>query len=232
MSPWGINIYIRAWNAYLAWLKEEGHILAPITLKQLKAPLKPVIVLSEADIKLVAAFKPKGFHQLRTWTILCTLLDTGCRINEVLTLTNDNIDFENLLMTVMGKGNKIRKVPFSIEGRKVMFRYRQFANKKGSNGCYFFRVHSGNAIQYRNIYRDIIKLCNSIGITKRVHIHLTRHSFACHWVRAGGSPAALSRILGHCNLTVTNTYLRGLGIEDFHKEHLQFSPLGKAGSLR
>ena len=52
-----------------------------------------------------------------------TVLDTGCRIEELLTARISDFDFDNLLLTVVGKGRKQRKVPFSTELRKVLFQF-------------------------------------------------------------------------------------------------------------
>jgi len=173
----------------------------------------------------VTSLRPTAFTQLRTWTLLQTLLDTGCRINELLTLTKENVDFDNLLLTVHGKGNKTRKVPFSPDCRKVLFRYKVAAEKKKLVGNLFFCVRNGKGIRYRNIYRDIIGLCQAVGITKRIHCHLTRHTFACHFMKNGGSIYSLSRILGHSSVSTTQIYIRGLGVEDFQQEQARLSPL-------
>src|SRR3546814_8085186 len=69
----------------------------------------------------------------------------------------------------------------------------------------------------RNMLRDIVKLCRVVGISKRVHIHLTRHTFACHFMRNGGSIYTLSRLLGHSSISTTQTYVRGLGVGDFQE---------------
>ena len=54
---------------------------------------------------------------------MLTLLDTGCRIDEVLSLRVEDCDMDNLLLTVNGKGRKQRRVPFSFELRRVLSRY-------------------------------------------------------------------------------------------------------------
>jgi integrase/recombinase XerD len=226
MSPCGINIYIRAMNSFSAWLKEEhGH--EQIVLKQLKAPIKAVTVFSDQDIKSLLAFKPRTSSEWRVYALMHTLLDTGCRINEVIELTVANLDMDNLLLTVNGKGNKERRVPFSTELRKILFRYGQFKDKQGLTHKYVFASREGTKLMYRNIYRDLIKFCLKLGITKRVHPHLTRHTFACHFMKNGGSIYTLSRILGHSSVSTTQLYIRGLGVEDFQQEHARLSPLAK-----
>jgi integrase/recombinase XerD len=226
MSPCGVNIYIRAMNSFSAWLKEEGHA-EQIVLKQLKAPIKAVTVFSDQDIHLLLAFKPRTFTDTRLWTLTQLLLDTGCRINELLSIENQAIDLDNLILTVNGKGDKQRKVPFSIEARKVLWRYCEARRRRGIPGTLLFSSHSGSKLMYRNIYRDIIKLCLRVGITKRVHPHLTRHTFACHFMKNGGSIYSLSRILGHSSVSTTQLYIRGLGVEDFKEEHARLSPLSR-----
>jgi integrase/recombinase XerD len=225
MSPAGINIYIRAINAFSAWLKEEGHAGEQIILKQLKAPQKAVYVFSEADIRSLIGFKPRTRAEWRIHVLTQTLLDTGCRINEVVGLAAAKVDMDNLLLSVDGKGNKERRIPFSGELRKVLFRYGQLKEKWGVQSSFVFCSRDGNRLMYRNVYRDLINLCRRLGITKRVHPHLTRHTFACHFMRNGGSIYTLSRILGHSSVSTTQIYVRGLGVEDFREEHARLSPL-------
>jgi integrase/recombinase XerD len=227
MSAAGINIYIRAMNSFSAWLKEEGHCPEQVVLKQLKAPQKPVTVFSESDIKLIVAFRPATFNDLRLCALVQCLLDTGCRINEVLGLLQEAVDLENLLITVDGKGNKKRKVPISPEFRKTLWKYVEKKSRRGVPGSYVLCSHSGSKLMHRNVYRDIIKLCLKVGINKRVHPHRTPHTFACHFMKNGGSIYSLSRILGHTSVSTTQLYIRGLGIEDFREEHARLSPLAR-----
>jgi integrase/recombinase XerD len=184
------------------------------------------MVFSDADIKALLTWRPTTLTQWRLAAVVQTLLDTGCRINEVLTLRAADVDFENLLMLVDGKGSKQRKVPFSIELRKTLWRYKQLRERQvGPLTGYMFCCRHGQRIAYRNMYRDIINLCTEVGITKRVHCHLARHTFACHFMKNGGSIYTLSRILGHSSVTTTQTYIRGLGVEDFKEEHARLTPL-------
>lgn len=226
MSPGGCNVYIRGMNSFCSWLKAEGHIEKEIKLKQLATSPQPVIVFSDSDIRAITSYKPKQFPEFRTWTLLQFLLDTGCRINELLGVQYEAVDFDNLLVTVNGKGGKYRKVPFSMEMRKCLWRYVE-TRKKRCGGTFVFCARHGVQLRYRNIYRDIIGLCRKVGITKHVHPHLTRHTFACHFMKHGGSIYSLSRILGHSSINTTQTYIRGLRVEDFQEEHARLSPLAR-----
>jgi site-specific recombinase XerD len=118
LSAGGGNVYIRGMNSFLSWLKEEAHIALPLRLKLLKLASRPLRGFSDAEIRTLLAFRPKSFFELRTWTLAQTLLDTGIRIEEALTLRTLQVNLEALTMTVVGKGDKTRTVPFSLELRK------------------------------------------------------------------------------------------------------------------
>ena len=71
------------------------------------------------------------------------MLDTGCRIEEVLTARVTAFDFNNLLLTLYGKGRKERRVPFGIELRKVLFRFGQFKERAGVRSDLMFPAREG-----------------------------------------------------------------------------------------
>jgi integrase/recombinase XerD len=68
-------------------------------------------------------WKPKTFYQRRLHLLVLMLLDTGCRITEALTLHVREINLDNMLVTLDGKGRKQRVVPFSFEMRRSLFRF-------------------------------------------------------------------------------------------------------------
>jgi site-specific recombinase XerD len=70
-------------------------------------------------------FKPRTVVERRTWALILTLLDTGVRIEEALTLERDRVDLDRLVLVVMGKGSKERPIPFSHELRRILFRHLQ-----------------------------------------------------------------------------------------------------------
>ena len=71
------------------------------------------------------------------------ILDTGCRIDELLTARVIDFDLDNLLLTVVGKGRKQRKVPFSIELRKLLFRFGQAKDYAEVRSELMFRSRRG-----------------------------------------------------------------------------------------
>lgn len=223
-----INIHIRALNAFLHWAHDEEHVPKRLFLKQVPNPQKLVHPISDKEVSQILALRPSFRNAFRTWALIHLLLDTGCRIDEVLSLKLANVDLENLLVTVRGKGNKIRRVPLSTECRKVLFRYRQTVLKKGTVSEFFFCSRYGSALTYRNTYRDIKNLCQKAGVEgEHVHPHAFRHKFAVSYIRNGGDIYRLSRILGHTSISTTQIYLRSMGVEQIAEGHSQLSPLAR-----
>jgi integrase len=186
-------------------------------------PKRPLTTFSNAEVRLLLAYRPKGTYHTRTWTLILCLMDTGIRIDEALGLERSKVNLDALNITVLGKGNKERIVPISLEFRKHLFRWLQ-----KTEGRYVFGARTGTRLTYRNSYRDIKNLCKRIGIEgEHVHPHSCRHFFAVSYIRNGGDIYRLSRILGHTSISTTQLYLRSMGVEHLLEGHSQFSPLAK-----
>jgi integrase len=112
----GCNAAIRAINTSLHWANAESEVKCGPTCKhpkiaQLKEPQLVLPTFTEQQIRQLVARKPKGTYQERLHLLTLFLLDTGCRISKALTLRISEIDFENLLVQLDGKGAKQRVVP-------------------------------------------------------------------------------------------------------------------------
>jgi site-specific recombinase XerD len=210
LTPGGVNLRARTINSFLSWLHEEGHIAERLKIKLLKNPPKPIQTLTDKEIQRLAAFRPKGRIQTRTWVLAMVLLDCGLRIGEALTLERENVDLDNLVLRVLGKGSKERLVPISLELRKHLFRFL-----RQTSGRYVFAAFSGTPLERHNVYMELRGLCRASGVTV-LHPHGFRHAYAVHATKNGLDVLRLSRILGHSSINTTQIYLRSIGFE-----HLQ-----------
>lgn len=219
----GCNVRIRSVNSYLGWLREAGHLPEHLRIKLLPNPPKPHTTFSDADLRGLLNYRPVTWSQRRAWTLAILLLDTGMRISEALSLEREHVDLDALVLSVIGKGSRIRLVPISVEGRKSLFRWLT-----GTEGRYVLGTRRGRLWSRRNAYRDLTRLCRSAGITAaHVNPHAFRHCFAVSYVRNGGDIYRLSRILGHSSLSTTQVYLRSMGLEHLREGHAKYSPLGR-----
>ncbi len=222
MSGGCTNARIRGINPFLTWLYENDLISENLKIKKQKLEQKVMKTFSESQIRAIITYKPKDKYELRLHTLLLLLLDTGIRINEALTITRSNIDFENLLITVLGKGNKERIIPFSVELRKTLFKYIRSHNFD----LLFPNKHGGKLI-YDNLRREFNKLVGKLGISGfDGSFHCFRRSFAKNFVRSGGNLFYLQKLLGHTTLTMSRRYVE-LEIEDLQKEQQRTSLLNR-----
>lgn len=125
LAPVSCNTYLKALNAFLAWLHAEGHLAKPLALAPQRTEKRVLQILSTEQLQGLLAFKPKTTAQWRADVLACTLMDSGIRIEEALGVRDGDVDLENLLVKVRGKGRKERLVPISFELRRVLFRWAQ-----------------------------------------------------------------------------------------------------------
>jgi integrase/recombinase XerD len=221
-TPNTCDAYARGFNAFLNWLHQEGHIPELLKVKRPKLEKKVMKVFTEAQLRAVVGYRPKNEIELRTHTLILVALDTGARINELLTLTRDRVDLDNLLITVCGKGNKERIIPFSVECRKVLYKWL----RKQKFSLVFSTRHGGKLI-YDNTRKDFNKLLESAGVPKSDGAwHSLRRFFATNYIRNNGNPLKLQRMLGHSTLKMTNDYVK-LVTDDLSEEQHRTSILNR-----
>ena len=229
----GCNAALRAINAYLHWNsagpeKKCGPGCQHLRVPYLKEPQLVLPTFTAAQIKLIVRWKPrpKNFCQRRLHLLTLLLLDTGCRISEALTLRIRDVDLENMLLTLDGKGRKQRIVPFSFELRKALFRYITDYGRKPD--LLLLASRHETMLGRRVMLRDVKALCKRLGFQPPARtLHAFRHSFAVHYLRKGGSVFHLQKVLGHSTLEMTRRYAN-LMTEDLQAVHERVSLLSRA----
>lgn len=225
VKPVSCNTWVRAMNAFCRWLHEQGHAPKLERLQPQRLGKRLLPVHDERVLRLMLTFKPKGFRQARIHATVVALLDTGCRIQELLSARTADFDFDNLLLTVTGKGRKERRVPFSTELRKVLFRLEQVKAKSEIRSDLMFPAIGAISWDQRNALRSYHCWLKSLGFP-RSGFHKLRHTFATHYLRNGGDVVRLSIILGHSDVSTTMKYLHLL-TEDLQRPHQTLSILNR-----
>jgi integrase len=104
-------------NANMKWAELPGRI------RKLKEPSLVLPTFSDSEVKRLVKWKPQEKHERRLPLLVLFLLDTGSRISQALGLRVHDINLDNLLVTLDGKGQKQRTVPFSFKLRKALDRH-------------------------------------------------------------------------------------------------------------
>jgi integrase/recombinase XerD len=219
------NTVIRCVNAYLHWESgSERKCGAGCThprVKRLREPQQVMPTFTEAQIKRLVSWKPKSIGDRQLHLLMLMMLDTGCRISEALTLRAEDVDFDNLLMKLDGKGRKQRVVPISIELRKALYRHIADTDPRRL----VFATRTGAFLSRRNVLRRVKEVCRRLGFDPPARtVHAFRHTFAVNYLRRGGSVFHLQKTLGHSTLEMSRRY-SNLDTSDLQAVHPRLSLL-------
>lgn len=225
----GVNTVLRCVNAYLHWNSGTERKCGPgcthSRIGQLKEPHLVLPTFTDQQVKRLIAWKPTSKYQRRLHVLILFLLDTGCRISEALALRTSEIDFDNLLVTLDGKGRKQRVVPFSFELRRALFRHLKESNTGPDDLVFACRTHT--IWGRRNVLRDVKRICRELRFTPPSRtLHAFRHTFAVNYLRRGGSVFHLQKVLGHSTLEMTRRYAN-LVTADLQAVHEKMSLLSR-----
>ena len=189
-----------------------------IRIPQLKEPQLVLPTFTKAQVTRLVNWKPKKiFWQRRLHLLILFLLDTGCRVDEALSVRVREIDFDNLLLTLDGKGRKQRIVTFSFELRRALYRYIHEFNRKPD--YLLLAPKNETKLGRRVVLKAVKNLCKRLGFEPPARtLHAMRHTFAVNYLRHGGSVFHLQKVLGHSTLEMTRRYANLL-TEDLQAIH-------------
>jgi integrase/recombinase XerD len=220
-----INAYCRALNAFFVWLMENEYVTQKFRVAKLPVEKKVLKTLPENDLRMILDFKPETFVERRVHTLVLTILDTGLRIDEALSLKLKEVDFDNLIMKIFGKGRKERLIPFSYDLRKALVRYIRTAGIKQDHH-HLFGTRDGGKVLYDNARRDYTNMCKRAGARKICAFHLLRSHFATNYLKNGGNVIYLKEVLGHSEISTTGIYV-ATDIEVLKETQMKTSILGR-----
>lgn len=164
--------------------------------------------LTLEEVSNLLNFEVNNEFEARNKAILELLYSSGLRISELTSLELSNIDLDECLVRVMGKGSKERIVPlgdYAIDALKeYIYFYRPMLNK--NNSSYVFLNNRGGVLSRQFIFKVIKEECIKKGIRKNVSPHTLRHTFATHLLKNGADLRIIQELLGHENLSTTQIY--------------------------
>jgi integrase/recombinase XerC len=147
------------------------------------------------------------FIGARDNAILELLYSSGLRLAELARLTVNELNLDSALLTVLGKGNKVRIVPIgskAVSSLQNWLLHRQGASSNSSNALFLSK--QGNAVTHRNIQLRVNHWQQQQGISQTVHPHKLRHSVASHLLQSSGDLRAVQEFLGHSDISSTQVY--------------------------
>ncbi len=146
----------------------------------------------------------------RNRAIIELMYSSGLRVSEIISLQLSNLYVESSFVRIIGKGNKERLVPVGSDALKQLLiyigNYRNQINIKPASQDIIFINKRGSALSRVMIFYILKELAAKAGITKNVHPHTMRHTFATHLLEGGADLRAIQEMLGHESITTTEIY--------------------------
>lgn len=179
-----------------------------------------------------AGGNPNAQLASRDSAVLEVLYGTGIRVSECVNLTMGDIDFDNRLMLIHGKGNKERYVPFghyASDALKAYFdsaRTPLMARYHHQHDFVFINAH-GEQITSAGITYLLNQMIKRSTLTGEIHPHMLRHTFATHLLNHGADLRSVQELLGHSSLSTTQIYTH-VTREHLQRDYRQFFPRATA----
>ena len=147
----------------------------------------------------------------RDRAIFETLYSAGLRVSELVGINLNDLDLEDGLVRVRGKGKRERLSPlgsFAVKAIEQWMRNRVPADKQrsGDDGDPLFLNKFGQRLTTRSIGRMLEKYLKLTGLDSRTSPHTIRHSFATHLLNGGADIRSVQELLGHKSLVTTQIY--------------------------
>lgn len=222
LSPRSISRRLSALRSFYSFLLFNDLVeINPIEgIQNPKLPKKSVKYLDEKALVEILNLMEKDEEVFRDYAILEILYSTGIRVSELCNLKKSYIDFENKIIRIVGKGNKIRIIPITNNLMQILNRLDIF-NKQQNE--YVFQTNKGGKLYPKFVERIVKKYLSEISEEGRVYPHLIRHTFATHLLKRGADIRSIKELLGHESLETTTVYTH-VSIEHLKKIYKKTHP--------
>lgn len=214
LAPSSVERHVSAVKSFHRFLVREG-VTENSPTARLPLPKKPqrlpdVISIADADRLLSQPF-PDTPVGLRDRAVLEVLYGCGLRASELSGLGTADMNLEDGVVRVFGKGSKERIVPVGGMAQHAIKAYlaagRPYLRAKrsaASDGGALFLSSRGARLSRQAVFRIVRGYGGLVGI--ELHPHTLRHSFATHLLEGGADLRALQEMLGHSDISTTQIY--------------------------
>jgi integrase/recombinase XerC len=162
--------------------------------------------LDEGQVAKLLDVPGDGDAALRARAILELLYATGLRCGELVSLDLPELDLENRMLRVVGKGQKERIVPFGMQAQRAVLAYLPARSRaKPRDEALFVNVRGGRLTD-RSVRHILGRRVSQLALAQRISPHALRHSFATHLLERGADLRTIQELLGHASLSTTQRY--------------------------
>jgi integrase/recombinase XerD len=229
LQPSSIRRNVSAIRTYFGYLLAEGVVTADPTdrIELPKAWRRLPGALSRDEVAAILdAPDPADRLFWRDKALLEFAYASGVRVGELTTVKVRDVDVQEGLALVFGKGSRERIVPLGRAALQALIVYlreiRPRLARNRAEGVVFLNAR-GTPLSRMGVWKILRKHVKRAGVTKRVTPHTLRHSFATHLLEGGADLASVQEMLGHADIATTQIYTH-VEREYLRDVHRRFHP--------
>ena len=191
---------------------ESDNLAKSIISEEITIPKKDKTlpqVLSEEEInQLLNAPDLTSEKGIRDYAVLEILYSCGLRVSEATNLQINQINEQEEIINILGKGKKERIVPIRKSALKAVKTHINEVRNKHLviDKKAVFIGKNGKRMSRQALYNIVVNNAKLAGIQKEIHPHTLRHSFATHLLDNGADLRVVQELLGHTNIGTTQIY--------------------------
>lgn len=205
-----VKRHLATLRSFFHWLEEDGGgIDDPFrgARIRIRTPKRLPRVIARADLRrLLLHERPHSFADLTGYVATELLFATGMRVSELAGLLDAAVDVEDGTITIVGKGNRQRRVFVPEELKALLMDYRAVRGRAAVEAETFL-VNSRGAAASPQMIRRLIRIHGErSAVRDRITPHMFRHSVATYLLEEGVDIRYVQRLLGHRSISTTEIY--------------------------
>lgn len=227
LSAVSISRICTTYRNFFKWLIQQGVCTcnpAEGIRSEKRGSTLPNVLTADQAYALCEFSNGDSFDAKLNKAIVELFYSSGLRLSELVELDMDRLDLNEKLATVKGKGDKWRVIPI---GNRAIEALEAWLEARGEvyDGQAVFVSANGERLTARSVQWRVSKVSKEV-IRKEISPHTLRHSFATHMLEASGDLRAVQEMLGHADISTTQTYTH-LSMEHITESYKNFHPRGK-----
>jgi integrase/recombinase XerD len=207
-----IKLVVVALKIFFRFLIAKGRIerdpTETLTLPRIERYLPETLneLQVEQLIESINTTQPRG---LRDRAMIELLYASGLRISELANSRLENLNLDERILRVTGKGNKTRLVPIGTKACEALTAYLSAERPKlvkPRTGSEIFLSSRGTKLTTVRLWQIVKERAKHSGLEANIYPHLLRHSFATHLLSNGADLRIIQELLGHADISTTQIY--------------------------